>query len=149
MRSQKKELVQVLIKLKLFKTGPDQKHLSKWGGLSWSLVLLQEILDDVSKLYKVSVIMHLHCYVAYLEMIIKVCSHSSFHWNIEPFSHSLCNGLAMIAKFVHIFPVIGPKTKKAPLICLGVFGLGQSWTVLTLSGPVLIPSSETTCSKKT
>ena len=27
--SQKKELVQVLIKLKLFKTGPDQKHLSK------------------------------------------------------------------------------------------------------------------------
>ena len=25
----------------------------------------------------------------------------------------------MIAKFVHIFPVIGPKTKKAPLICLG------------------------------
>jgi hypothetical protein len=80
--------------------------------------------------------------------LIKVCSHSSFHWNIEPFSHSLCNGLAMIAKFFHIFPVIGPKTKKAPLICLGVFGLGQSWTVLTLSGPVLIPSSETTPSKK-
>jgi hypothetical protein len=36
------------------------------------------------------VIMHLHCCVAYLEMIIKVCSHSLFHWNIEPFSHSLC-----------------------------------------------------------
>jgi hypothetical protein len=32
------------------------------------------------------VIMHLHCCVAYLEMIIKVCSQSSFHWNIEPFS---------------------------------------------------------------
>jgi hypothetical protein len=81
--------------------------------------------------------------------LIKACSHSSFHRNIEPFSHSLCNGLAMIAKFFHIFHVIGANTKKAPLICLGVFGLGQSWTVLTLSGPVLIPSSETTCSKKT
>jgi hypothetical protein len=54
--------------------------------------------------------------------LMKACSHSSFHWNIEPFSHILCNGLAMIAKFFHIFPVIG------------VFGLGQSWTVLTLSG---------------
>ena len=31
MWSQNKELVQILIKLKLFKTGPDQKHLSKWG----------------------------------------------------------------------------------------------------------------------
>jgi hypothetical protein len=60
------------------------------------------------------------------EPVMKACSHSSFHWNIEPFSHILCNGLAMIAKFFHIFPVIG------------VFGLGQSWTVLTLSGSVLI-----------
>jgi hypothetical protein len=25
--------------------------------------------------------------------LIKACSHSSFHWNIEPFSHILCNGL--------------------------------------------------------
>jgi hypothetical protein len=41
--------------------------------------LLYFSLDDVSKLYKVSVIMHLHCCVAYLEMIIKVCSHSLFH----------------------------------------------------------------------
>ena len=32
MWSQKKELVQILIKLKLFKTGPDQKHQSKLGG---------------------------------------------------------------------------------------------------------------------
>jgi hypothetical protein len=29
-----------------------------------------------------------------------------------------------------------------------VFGMGQSWTVLALSGSVLIPSSETTSFKK-
>ena len=35
--------------------------------------------------------------------LIKACSHSSFHRNIEPFSHSLCNGLAMIANFFTYF----------------------------------------------
>ena len=59
--------------------------------------------------------------------LIKVCLHSSFHWNIEPFSHSLCNGLAMIAKFFSHISCNRSKDQESPLICLGVF-----W-----SGPVL------------
>jgi hypothetical protein len=72
-------------KIKTVQDWPRPKTPKQMRGLSWSLLLLQEIcektlyLDDVSKLYKVSVIMHLHCCVAYLEMIIKVCSQSSFH----------------------------------------------------------------------